>query len=209
MGSYRPKMPSPGPWVVCACLLFVVSACSSPRTSSSPVQATTRADGEPLAWTPTGEKMQEGCQEAADVLAFSVPCPTVLPGERAGDIGCSTVDVPSDETTVRRQGCVWGEGFHLVPSVPGGEVTHVVIEGGRSRNSDCDGTEFDNFSFGDAEVTLYECSELGGLHAHHVLAQWEVEGVWYGASSHVGQDQALHEEIVTVIVDGIELVPPA
>lgn len=152
--------------------------------------------------------MQEGCQEAANALAFSVPCPTVLPGARAGNVGCPTIDVAGDETTVRRQGCVWGEGFHLVPSVPGGEVTHVVIGGGRFRNGDCDGTEFDGFSLGEVEVTLYECSEFAGLHAHHVLAQWEVDGVWYDVSSHVGHDQALHEEIVIAIVDAIQLVPP-
>jgi len=92
--------------------------------------------------------------------------------------------------------------------MPGGEVTHIVISGGRSRFTDCDGTEFDVVPAGEAEATLYECSELGGLHAYHVLALWDVDGVWYAVSSHVNEDRGVHEEIVSRLVDGVHLVPP-
>lgn len=198
--------PHPARTVAALLMASLVSACQ-PGVVGDEARPTPRAatatpeDTGP--WTPAGDEVQADCERAADALGFPVPCPTVLPGDY--ELGI-----------LEGRGVVWGKGFHFVAPLPGDlpsppseeQVTHVLIGAGLNRFPDCDGTEYATQRMGQGDVTLYECPDTAGLHADHVLAQWEVDGVWYQASSHVIADPEFHERVVVGIVEGIQLVRP-
>lgn len=201
----RSKVEMGCPILVIAGLFILLSGCGLKGGGSSSLAESpgTQFEDDLGAWVRAGSDMLDACQEAADVLGFAVPCPMLLPGDL------------EPESLPQGRGLVWGDGFHLVPPLPGHlqemadrqEVFHVVVTGG-SRFDECDEGQLGVVTIDEWAVQLVECGGLAGLHADHVLAQWEHDGVWFIVSSHVAEDRNFHIAVVTRIVEHVEVVEP-
>jgi hypothetical protein len=103
-------------------------ACTTPPTGDADTPAPTAA-----ALEPTDGDLESQCLNAAEILGFAVPCPTLLPPTTAPPrCARSPADIEPNEP------CVHGASFVLTPTVtPQSGLYHLVIEASRSPRSDC------------------------------------------------------------------------
>jgi hypothetical protein len=187
-------------------ILLLLGACvggeSVTPTESPGMAAQTSAS--PLVATDNVLKQQ--CQEAADLLAFSVPCPTALPATNS-PVRCEIPGAFRDSNITPKKGCALGEGFLLSPTgIQDLELFHLLIEGSLEQGTGCDMDEpHERIQTVHGQGFLLTCTGPG-LHEGHILVRFAIGDVTVNISAHGHTEH--NEQAVLAIADAIEMVPP-
>jgi hypothetical protein len=162
---------------------------------------------------PASSGLRRQCREAANLLGFVVPCPTLLPASSPGAVPRQFCDPQFF--------CVPEDGFlfeerRLVPP-----PDYVGVEGQRRRRlaiaaaprvaafpvACLGGLKVATIKVRGTRGDLYECSPEAGAHFGGVLLRWRDAGVVMAVSLH-GHSE-LNRRLVVTLAAHMELVPPS
>lgn len=162
---------------------------------------------------PTSGGLRRQCLEAADLLGFAVPCPTLLPASPPGAVSRSFCDPrflcgPEDGFLFEQRRLVLppdhvgvdgrGRGRLAIAAAPRASAFPVACLGGlRVATIEVRGTPGD----------LYECPSEAGAHVGGVLLRWRDAGVVMAVSLH-GHSE-LNRRLVVALAAHMEPVPPS
>jgi hypothetical protein len=154
----------------------------------------------------TDEVLRQQCQEAADLLAFSVPCPTALPATN-NPVRCEVPGAFRDSNITPKEGCALGEGFLLSPTgIQDLELYHLLIEGSLEDGTGCGMNEpHESIQTAQGQGLLFTCTEPG-LHEGHTLVRFEMGDVTVNVSAHGHTEH--NEQAVLAIANSIQMVSP-
>jgi hypothetical protein len=155
----------------------------------------------------TDEGLHAGCRDAARILRFAVPCPTMLPAT-TGPVRCRVPAAAAGAEVRPKRGCALAEGFILEPTgMTDPAIRHLVIEGSASGfQLDCGKRDpHTQVTVHGRLALLVDCSELAGLHAGHAALIWREGSTYVTVSLHGHTEE--NRRAVRAIADGIELVP--
>jgi hypothetical protein len=187
-------------------ILITLAACVTGESVSpkEPPSTTSPASTYPL--VATDEVLRQQCRAAANLLEFSVPCPTALPATN-NPVRCAVPGAFRDANVTPKKGCALGGGFLLSPTgIQDLDLYHLLIEGGLNEPNDC-GTEepYEAVETVHGQGLLFAC-EVSGLHEGHTMVRLEIENVFVYISAHGHTEK--NEQVALAIADTIQMVQP-
>jgi hypothetical protein len=195
--------------LVKATAFLLISACISGVPAEPGSDSSSPVDTLEMAYelVPTDDVLIEQCQAAANLLQFSVPCPTALPATN-NPVRCEIPAAFREANVEPKEGCALGGGFILEPTgIKDLELFHLVVEGTQDAARGCAMHEQGQaVQIGSRQAMLFACSEASGLHANHILVRFQEGDSYVVVSAHGHTD--LNERAVLSIADGIQMVPP-
>jgi hypothetical protein len=146
-------------------------------------------------------KQTRKCRAADRRLAFSVPCPGLVPSgvvwgcEPCVDAGSFVLSGEADAPP-RYRGKFGENAIHLVFAGSADRTSwRVACFGARAAGT---------LTVGSRRVRVERCPEGSSLHSGHFLARWERSGIWYAVSLH-GSDtrnRALLRVLIAAVREG-------
>jgi hypothetical protein len=187
-------------------ILLILGACEAADSTHQTESQDGASETSSYPLVPTDEVLTQQCQEAADLLAFSVPCPTALPPAN-NPVRCEVPGAFRDSNVTPKEGCALGEGFLLSPTgIQDLELYHLLIQGSLEQGTGCDMDQpHERIVTTHGPGFLFKCINPG-LHEGHTLVRFEMGDVTVNVSAHGHTEH--NEQAVLAIADAIRMVPP-
>jgi hypothetical protein len=210
--SYPPGHPAAPPSSIrpAACYPTTVQAAMAGYPPAPPPAGTLEVGGVYL--TPTGTPFRRRCQQAADGLGLTVPCPALLPASSPHAV----LPNPCEQRfRCPREGgfLLEQDGFVVPPDyvVPAGQQGRLVVAAaGRADDPfvACEGRQrlLGTVSPHGMAGQLIECTG-GGLHRDSVLVRWRERGAVM-VVSFLGQ-APLHQRLALTVAEHTRVLPPS